>query len=142
MGAIKLWAMTSQEFRLAAKWFKAIARFMLLQTAAILFLSTTAIAAEKPTSSEMAQARNYVLAACIMDRYAGTPIATEADAWAGGLVENGSLSAESYTALAQLAKSAPAPGVTQNGMQMRLQSCIDFINSNELAMRLKKTLRR
>ncbi|MEQ1621108.1 MAG: hypothetical protein ABL919_06850 [Methylococcales bacterium] len=142
MVAIKLWAIKPQEFRLTAKWFKAIARFMLLPTAAILFLSTTAIAAEKPTSSEMAQARNYVLAACIMERYAGTPIATEADAWAGGLVENGSLSAESYTALAQLAKSAPAPGITQNGIPMRLQSCVEFINSREFAMRLKSTLRR
>jgi hypothetical protein len=142
MGAIKLSAITAQEFRLAAKCFKLIARFMLLQTAAILFLSTTAIAAEKPTSSEIAQARNYVLAACFMDKYAGTPIATEADAWAGDLVENGSLSAESYAALAHLAKSAPAPGITQNGIQMRLQSCFDFINSKEFATRLKSTLRR
>jgi hypothetical protein len=113
----------------------------LLPTAAMLFLSTTVIAAEQLTTSETAQARNYVLAACIMDRYAGMPLASEANAWAGGIVENGSLSAEAYPALAQLAKSAPAPGITQNGMTMRLQSCVDFINSTEFAIQLKSSLR-
>lgn len=142
MGDIKLCAIASQTISLGAKCIKSIACLMLIQTAAILFLSTTTIASEKPASSEMLQARNYVLAACIMDRYAGTPIATEADAWAGGLVENGNLSAAAYPALAQLAKSAPPPGITQNGMQMRLQSCIDFINSKEFATRLKNTLPR
>ncbi len=123
------------------KCIKSIFHFMLFQTAALVFLSATAIAAQRPTSSEIAQARNYVLAACIMDRYAGTPISTEADAWAAGLVENGNLSAEAYPALALLAKSAPNPGITQNGIEMRLQSCIDFINSRDFSTRLKSTLR-
>lgn len=142
MGTLTHHTVTSQVSLLVAKCSKSIVRFILFQTAAMVFLSTTAISAEKPTSSEIAQARNYVLAACILDRYTGTPIATEADAWAAGLVESGSLSAEAYPALAQLAKSAPAPGITQNGVTMRLQSCVEFINSKEFAIRLKNSLSR
>lgn len=74
---------------LPAKCSQSIARGLLFQMATIAFVTTTTIATEKPTTKDMAQARNYVLAACIIDRYSGTPIATEADAWASGLVENG-----------------------------------------------------
>ena len=115
--------------------------FRIFPVAALVFFSATTIAAHKPTASEIQQARNYVLAACIMDRYAGTPLSTEADAWASGIVENGSLPAEVYPALALLAKSAPSPGITQNGTPMRLQSCIDFINARNFPTLIKRALR-
>jgi len=128
-------------FGLSTKYIKSISRARLLKMAALVFFSATTHAGQKPTSSEMLQASNYVLAACIMDRYAGTPLSTEADAWASGLVENGSLSAGVYPALALLAKSAPNPGITQNGITMRMQSCIDFVNSRNFFKRVKRVLR-
>jgi hypothetical protein len=90
-----------------------------------------ATAAPRISAIEMAQARDYVLAACIIDRYPSTPLATEADAWAGGLVEAGSLPAKAYPALAKLAKSAPPFRKTQNGTIMRLQGCVDFVNGSD-----------
>jgi hypothetical protein len=128
-------------YGLSTKYIESISIVRLLKMAALVFFSATTHAAQKPTSGEVLQARNYVLAACIMDRYAGTPLSTEADAWASGLVENGSLPADAYPALALLAKSAPKPGITQNGITMRMQSCIDFINSRSLLKRVKRALR-
>jgi hypothetical protein len=141
MAAMILNAFEYQGFGFSTKTIQSISCFRLFQTAALVFFSATAIAAQKPTSSEIMQARNYVLAACIMDRYAGTPLSNEADAWASSLIENGSLPANAYSALALLAKSAPIPGITQNGITMRLQSCIDFINSRNFSTRIKSALR-
>jgi hypothetical protein len=134
-------ALVFKGFGLSTKYIKSISRVRILKMAALVFFSVTTHAAQKPTTSEVLQARNYVLAACIMDRYAGMPLSTEADAWASGLVENGSLPADAYPALALLAKSAPKPGITQNGIKMRMQSCIDFINSRSFLKRVKRALR-
>lgn len=110
---------------------------------AMLFILTpiTALSAPKYPPRELALARDYVLAACVMDRYAGTPLAVEADAWAGGLDERGRLDAAAYPALAKLGRQAPSPGITQNGASMRLQSCIDFINAKDFPGRLQSALR-
>ena len=37
------------------------------------------------------QARTYAFAACVMERYADTPLAAEAGVWASGIIENGDL---------------------------------------------------
>ncbi len=94
-------------------------------------------AAQKLSQKELELARNYVLAACIMDHYPGTPLANEADAWAAGLVEDGSLPIEAYPALARLAKSAPQAKTTQKGVILRLQSCVDFVNNKGLSKRIE-----
>ncbi len=111
--------------------------------AVALLTSSQAMQATAATSrADLALARDYVLAACVMQRYADTPLAAEADAWAGGLVEQGHLPAEAYPALAQLARSAPAPGKTQGGVAMRLQSCVDFVHGPAFAAQLQRALKR
>lgn len=100
------------------------------------------MAPAKISAQDLALARDYVLAACVMDRYKGTSLAEEADAWAGGLVERGGLNADAYPALTELARKAPEPGVTQAGMPMRLQSCVDFVNAKGFSVKLKEALRR
>ncbi|MEN9866620.1 MAG: hypothetical protein RL748_2210 [Pseudomonadota bacterium] len=102
--------------------------------------TNTAHANAKPTPNALEQARNYVLAACIINRYPGTPLADEADAWASGLVEFGNFQAATYVTLAKLAKSAPPPGMAQQGFAMKLQNCVDFSNSKKLTIQLGKVL--
>ena len=126
---------TSKAARLRA----AIAMF---STAAAIAVATPTLAAPKPKPDELLQAKNYVLAACLINRYPNTPLANEAEVWAGGLVELGSLSAEAYPALAKLAKTAPEPGVAQQGQVMKLQNCVDFSNSKTVLAQLKKILAR
>ena len=84
---------------------------------------------------------SYVLAACVIDRYPGTPLATEANVWAAGLVERGNLPAQAYPELAGLARTSPVPGVSRDGIAMRLQSCVDFVNQRDFSSRLRQVLR-
>lgn len=93
-------------------------------------------------AAELAQARNYVMAACVMARYAGSPLAEEADAWAAGLVERGSLPGAAYPALAELARSAPEPARTRDGTPMRLQSCMDFVQARDFGSKVQRVLQR
>lgn len=81
-------------------------------------------------------ASDYVMAACLIDRYAGTPLAEEADIWAQGLVEQGDLPADAYARLAELVKLAPEPGESSNGTMMLMSSCMSLYNSPELKKRI------
>ncbi len=65
-----------------------------------------------------------------------------AEIWVGGLLDNGNLSAANYVALADLAKTAPLPGVAQKGAVMRLQNCIEFSNSAKVLQKAKVVLSR
>lgn len=105
-------------------------------------LANDAQASPKLSSRELALARNYVFAACVAHRYPNTPLASEADAWAAALVEQGSLRAEEYPALARWARNAPEPRTTRNGVAMRLQSCVDFVNARGFSSELQRLLRR
>ena len=62
-------------------------------------------------------------------------------AWAAGVVENGNLPAATYVALSNLAKTAPQPRISEQGIVMKLQNCIDLSNSKNLSIQLEKTLR-
>jgi len=110
---------------------------------ALLLAAGSALAAPgSMPAAELALARNYVLAACVMARYAGSPLADEADAWATGLVERGSLPGIAYPALAELARSAPEPARTRDGTPMRLQSCMDFVHARDFGLRVQRALER
>lgn len=117
-----------------------LARFAMCLLCGYLALPVTS-AAPVLRKHELELARNYGLAACIITRYPGTALATEADEWAIGLVENGSLPIEAYPALAALAKNAPKPARTKNGAILHLQSCLDFANSAAYAKEVRKWLR-
>ena len=60
------------------------------------------------------QARTYAFAACVMERYADTPLAAEAGVWASGIIENGDLPFERSAEIAALVKHAPPPGVADD----------------------------
>lgn len=114
-----------------------------LVVAGLLSLAALSIdAAPRIGARDLALARDYVLAACLIHRYPGTPLAAEAEAWAGGLVEQGGLAADAYPALAQFARTAPEPGTTRDGVSMRLQSCVDFVSARGFSDRLRKLLQR
>lgn len=102
--------------------------------------SAPAISAKQPSSKDVAEARSYVLAVCIVNQYKGEPLALEADAWAAGLVENGHFAAATYVALSDLARTAPPAGVSREGIVMRLQTCIEFANSRQLGIQLNRAL--
>jgi hypothetical protein len=98
---------------------------------------------ESKSVSDQALAREYVLAACIMDRYPNAEIAREAEVWAEGLVERGTVPAEAYGKLAELAHAdAPAPLQSRSGVRMLLQSCVELYDSPALAKKIAKLVRR
>lgn len=87
------------------------------------------------------QARTYAFAACVMERYADTPLAAEAGVWASGIIENGDLPFERYAEIAALVKHAPPPGVSRSGVEMKLQGCLTWVDSKAFARRVRETLR-
>lgn len=112
-------------------------------TALALACAFPATQAAQPSTADIAQARDYVFAACLIDKYSGSPVAAEAEVWAGGLVERGSLSGEAYPELAQLAKRlAPLPQTSSNGMPMLMQSCVALYNSPTLRKKITQLLRK
>ncbi|MDD1620537.1 MAG: hypothetical protein LUQ11_03570 [Methylococcaceae bacterium] len=115
---------------------------LVVGASSLCLLSTPVLAGPKTSQRDIALARNYVFAACVINRYQGSPLADEADAWASGLVEQGNLPAGMYSKLANLAKSAPMPEITRNGISMKLQSCVEFVDSSKFETQLKKLLRR
>ena len=112
-----------------------------LALSALLAAGAGAAAAAPLRPAELAQARDYVLAACVIARYAGTPLAAEAEAWAGGLVENGTLPGAAYVALNDLVKTVPEPDRAQDGTPMRLQGCLAFVQARGFAVRVQRALK-
>lgn len=108
---------------------------------ALVSCGCTVVAAGQVPEKELLLAKRYVLAACINDRYPGTALANEADAWASALIEDGNLPGEAYLALTKLAKSAPPPMATQNGTPMRLEGCLDFVERKDVIDKIKRRIR-
>ncbi|MDB4987363.1 MAG: type secretion system-associated immunity protein, partial [Myxococcaceae bacterium] len=93
--------------------------------------------------AEIEQAREYVLAACLADKYPESPLAAEAEVWAGGLVERGTLKGQVYPELAQLARTlAPAVQASQSGVPMLMKSCVALYNSPVLRRTIVRLLSR
>jgi hypothetical protein len=90
---------------------------------------------------EVAIARDYVLASCLIKRYPGTPVAADAQVWAGGLIEQGHIDADSYARLAQLAVTEPA-AVSRDGARVPLLDCMTLYNDPKLPGRIAKAIRR
>jgi hypothetical protein len=133
----KQWSIACQQ----SMWMRLTTISIVLGVILFTAVSTSASAAPKLRSRDLALARDYVFAACVIERYPNTPLATEADAWATGLVEQGGLAPDAYSALARFAHTAPESSITRNGMVMRLQSCIDFINAQGFSVHLQSVLR-
>ncbi len=93
--------------------------------------------------SDLALARDYVLAACLIQKYPGTALAEEAEVWAEGLVEHGNIDAGIYPDLAEIARNdAPQPLVSRSGKTMLLQSCIQLYNSADLRDKISRLLKK
>jgi hypothetical protein len=90
-------------------------------------LSPFAIASVSQKQSKVNQAKEYAFASCIFEKYKGDSLSSEADAWASGIVENGSLDIQAYTEISELSKKSPSTGTTRLGVAMRLQSCFNYI---------------
>ncbi|MFL6626472.1 MAG: hypothetical protein ACJ8G1_08525 [Vitreoscilla sp.] len=90
---------------------------------------------------EVAIARDYVLASCLIKRYPDTPVAADAQVWAGGLVEQGHIAADRYARLAQLAVTEPS-AVSRDGAPVPLLDCMTLYNDPKLPGRIARALRR
>jgi hypothetical protein len=88
----------------------------------------------------MSQAREYAFASCIFEKYKGNSLSSEADAWASGIIENGSLDINLYPEISKLTKKSPSAGTTQLGATMKLQGCFNYVNSPDFEKRLKQVL--
>ncbi len=86
--------------------------------------STTTVDTEQ--RSKIKEARNYVLVACLAHKYKDSLIESEIDTWAGGLIENGTLEADVYLRLNEIAQKTALSGTYQNGIQAHLQTCFDY----------------
>ncbi|WP_338848509.1 hypothetical protein V8J88_06380 [Massilia sp. W12] len=103
-------------------------------------LLSPALASAAVSGGEYKLARDYVFAACLVERYKGSPLEAEAQTWAGGLIEAGNLPAEAYPVLAKLASRAPAASLEPNGVTLRIPGCVDLIHDKRFESLLKKTL--
>jgi hypothetical protein len=97
---------------------------------------------ESNSISDEALARDYVLAACIINRYPKSELAREAEVWAEGLVERGSVPAAIYPKLADIARADAPPALqSRSGVRMLMQSCVELYNSPALKKKLAKLVR-
>ena len=76
--------------------------------------------------SKIAEATNYVFVACLANKYTDSSIVDEIDVWAGGLIENGTLKADTYSKLNDIARQVPQKRMYQNGVEAKLQTCFDY----------------
>ncbi len=113
-----------------------------LAFAASLLLAAPAITFAQPAKAnrELKLARDYVFAACLIERYPGEPLEKEAQTWAGGLIEAGRLPPAAYPVLMRLAKRAPAASLEPNGVTLRIAGCLELIHDPAFAPLLKKSL--
>jgi hypothetical protein len=97
---------------------------------------------ERYPTKDAALAQEYLFAACVIKNYPGSPLAEEADIWAGGLVEQGSVPADVYAKLADIAKKdSPEPAQSKAGNTMRMQSCLALYNSPAAKAKVRQLLR-
>lgn len=115
------------------------ARMALLAAAAVM-AAPLSFAGAAPDKGEFKLARDYVLAACLIERYRGKEIEAEAQTWAGAMIEAGKLPVEAYAALAQLAKKAGPGSLEPNGVKLDLKPCFDWVHNPAFEGELKKTL--
>jgi hypothetical protein len=99
-----------------------------------------AIAKASRKQTPLDQAKEYAFASCIYEKYKGEPLSLEVDAWASGIIENGSLDINIYLEISKLTKKSPSAGTTQLGVPMKLQGCFNYVNSPEFEKRLKQVL--
>lgn len=108
---------------------------------AIAFLSVPGCGAKSPpddSSASLRLASDYVLAACLIQKYAGSALAEEAEIWAQGLVEQGNLPADAYPKLAGLVSLAPEVGQSSTGKMMLMRSCVDLYNSPDAKAQIRQ----
>jgi hypothetical protein len=98
---------------------------------------------ERYSTKDAALAQEYLFAACVIKNYQGSPLAEEAEIWAGGLVEQGSVPADVYAKLADIAKQdSPEPAQAKAGNIMLMQSCLALYNSPAAKAKVRQLLRR
>lgn len=114
--------------------------WLLVAIIAVVVPFQQATAATGTPKRELALARDYVLAACLIERYRATPLEAEAQTWAAGLIESGTLAIGAYAALAKLVKRAAAPSLEPNGVKLNIAACMDLIHAPGFDAILRKTL--
>jgi len=92
-------------------------------------------------NAEVAIARDYVLASCLIKRYPGSSVANDAEAWAAALIQRGHISADSYARLAHLADTPPV-ALSSDGAPISLMDCMALYNSAGLPARIVGVIRR
>lgn len=125
-----------------SSWLRSVVAGAAVVLVLVAGLESAAELRERTPAQDLALAREYVFAACLIEKYRGSPLAAEAEVWAQGLVERGAIPAESYAGLAQIARNdAPQPLQSKNGTAMLMQSCMQLYNSAALSSKITKLLR-
>lgn len=119
------------------------ARFSISMLAAMTLASLPLISAckEKISPTDIHHAQQYVMAACILDRYPGQPISKEAEGWAGGVLENSSFSMEQHQKLADIGKNKAKANINKDGQAINIQTCFLLATSTDTKNLLLKVLR-
>lgn len=91
-------------------------------------------------SQELALARDYVFASCIIAHASESNAAMEAKLWAGNIVEMGHLSAESYVKLNSLAQKLFAVKPTEAIRKTNLQRCFEHVVRPAFQQELNRVL--
>lgn len=118
----------------------ALAKSLAIATGLLLAFPASTPAKPVKSDRELELARDYVFAACLIERYRGEPLEKEAQTWASGLVEAGHLPPAAYPALMQLAKRAPSASLEPNGVTIRIAGCQELIHAPGFNSLLRKSL--
>ncbi|ARU58387.1 MAG: hypothetical protein MI864_00565 [Pseudomonadales bacterium] len=94
-------------------------------------------------NSNLIMGQNYVLAACIMDRYEGKEIAYEAEIWAQGIVEMSNIQFTAYPDLANIVSNyAVEPQLSRHGNPMLMKNCISLYNDKDVVQQVYNIINR
>ena len=97
--------------------------------------------AKKITPVDLHYAQQYIMASCVIKRYHGQPISSEASGWAGGVLENSSFSIEQYQLLARIGENTEATDINKNGQIVNIQTCFNLAASTKTKNEVFRILR-
>jgi hypothetical protein len=99
------------------------------------------------SNAQVNYAKQYVFAACVLEAYRNTPLESEAEIWAGGIVSSSDLPLAVFKPLSELAKKAPPPKsskpdeVNRKSTPMLMENCFNWHHSNTVSTAVQKLLR-
>lgn len=117
-------------------------RYLAIYFVLLACVASSAVGVERVTLKNVGFAQKYVMASCIIKRYQDQPLSSEAQGWAGGVLENSGFSIEQYQRLAKIGENKDPVEISKNGQVVNIQACFSLATSAATRNKILKILRR